>query len=344
VSRVPPTSRPLLTRDRFLAAFGADPVPVGAALAAGFTEAQLRSTLARGLLVRVRHGVVAASVAPELGDRAASDAWRAQHLVALRAALQAVGPGAMAAHCSAAVVVDVSTPRAGPPTRVELARPGAANFDGPGLRVRGSGVPHHHRTEVDGIPTTDLIRTAVDLARGQSLPAALIPLDAGARRMVAGGEDRARVLRERVHDLSAREAALERLAACVEECCGWPGIAAVRRALEHLDPASESPLESRSRGWFLEAGLPSLLVGHPIPTQSGLLWADFCDPVRRVIGEADGWSKYGSDLESVRAAIEAEKQRQAELEDGGWRVVRWTSRDRRASVVSRMATALASRN
>ena len=96
----------------------------------------------------------------------------------------------MAAYDSAALVLSLSTPRADIPSRVELVRPGAANFDGPGLRVRGSGVPHEHRAVVEGIPTTSLVRTAVDLARGASLASALIPLDAAARRVITETEDR----------------------------------------------------------------------------------------------------------------------------------------------------------
>ena len=147
-----------------------------------------------------------------------------------------------------------------------------------------------------------------------------------------------------VHDDALRDAALGQLTEVVESCCGWPGVAAVRRALPHLEPAAESPLESRSRAWFMAAGLPQLRIGYPITTASGTLWADFCDPERKVVGEADGWSKYGDDLAAVRDAIETEKRRQAELEDDGWRVVRWTSRDSRADVVSRLASALARRN
>ena len=341
---MPPTHRPLETADRFLRRFGYDAVPVASALTAGFTERQLRSAVARGLLVRARHGVIAAE---RPGDDVAvspRDSERAQHLARLVAALRAVGPGAMASHDSAALVLGLSSPRAGVPSRVELVRPGAANFDGPGLRVRGSGVPLEHRVEADGIPTTSLVRTAVDLARGRSLPAALIPLDAAARRLITQDEARYWVSRGLVHDESRHAAAVELLAAAIETCCGWPGIAAVRRALPCIEAAAESPLESRSRGWFITAGLPRLHIGHAVPTGSGTLWADFCDPERRVIGEADGWSKYGDDLASVRAAIEAEKRRQAALEDEGWRVVRWTSRDSRADVVSRMASALARRN
>jgi len=235
---VPAIQRPIETLDRFLREFGHDPTPLAAALTAGFTASQLRAAVARDLLVRVRHGVLAApdpSRGAE-GERRDAvderrDAEKAEHLLRLLAALRKVGPGAMASHDSAALVSILSSPRAGVPARVELVRPGAANFDGPGLRVRGSGVPHEQRAVVDGIPTTSLVRTAVDLARGESIASALVPLDAAARRLITQDEDRHWSAREIVHDDTRRAAAVAQLAAVVETCCGWPGIAAVRRAL-----------------------------------------------------------------------------------------------------------------
>jgi very-short-patch-repair endonuclease len=116
---------------------------------------------------------------------------------------------------------------------------------------------------------------------------------------------------------------------------GWQGVVAARRAVAHVDPASESPLESRSRGWFIDAGIRGFDVGMPIPVGSHLYWADFCDRERRIIGEADGWTKYGDDTASIREALAREKRRQAELEADGWRVVRWTSDDSADSVVHR---------
>jgi len=126
----------------------------------------------------------------------------------------------------------------------------------------------------------------------------------------------------------------------VSACRGWRGIASARRAIARLDPASESPLESRSRGWFLEAGIVGLEVGVPIAVGGHTYWADFCAPTHRLIGQADGWSKYGEDLGQVRRSLAAEKERQAALESDGWRVVRWTGDDARQSVVARMRTAL----
>ena len=61
-----------------------------------------------------------------------------------------------------------------------------------------------------------------------------------------------------------------------------------------------------------------------------------------MIGEADGWIKYGDDLESFRRTLSAEKVRQSDLEGDGWRFLRWMSDDPRRDVVSRMHAALRS--
>jgi len=70
------------------------------------------------------------------------------------------------------------------------------------------------------------------------------------------------------------------------------------------------------------------------------------DPSRdtRVIGEADGWSKYGTTDSGVRAHLTAERERQRDLEGAGWQVVRWTSTDYRRTVLRRMQAALPPRD
>jgi very-short-patch-repair endonuclease len=350
---VPPTLRPLATAEAFAAAFGAAPVPTAYALAAGFTREQLRAALGRGLLVSPRRGVVSLppgclpphgggaprTGTPQGGGLVGPD-WRAHHVSLVRAALVAVGAGAFATHDSAAAVLAGATPDPRPPEVVTLARPGIQDFAGPGLVVRGSDIPAHFVTRVDGVPVTDLRRTAVDLARGRSLPSALIPLDHAARRLVAAAtRTTGPALRREVLEPEVRARALRELAYAVASCRGWPGVASARRALALTDPASESPLESRSRGWFLMAGM-ELEIGARIEVDGATYWADFCDRERRVIGEADGWSKYGADGADVRAALKAERARQDRLVAAGWNVVRWTSDDRSAQVVSRMRAAL----
>lgn len=347
---MPRIASPVQTAATFAARFGDRPVSLAEVEKAGLTRGQVRAAVERRLIVRVRHGLyrMAPGVLPNdaVGASSASDdapAWIAQHRADVRAALAAVGPDTFATHDSAAIAQRLPRPSSAPPELVTLARPGIQDFSGPGLVVRGSPIPSAFVTVVDGIPCTDVRRTAVDLARGRSLPAALVPLDGAARRLIsAAGTHEGDELRRRVHDPELRRLARQEIAYAISACVGWPGIAAVRRALPFVEPAAESAFESRSRSWFLRAGLPPLEIGAEIRAGGRTYWADFCSRERRVIGEADGWGKYGTDLDSVRSRLTHEKQRQADLESDGWRVVRWTTQDSPADVVRRMRQALRS--
>ena len=114
----------------------------------------------------------------------------------------------------------------------------------------------------------------------------------------------------------------------------------MRDVLSFVEPASESPLESRSRYRFLRAGLSHLKIGQPLKVGSVTYFADFLDERRRVIGEADGWGKYGVDLREQREAWDHERSRQGELESDGYRFVRWTTADAPRTVIQRMYRAL----
>jgi very-short-patch-repair endonuclease len=85
------------------------------------------------------------------------------------------------------------------------------------------------------------------------------------------------------------------------------------------DSRAESAFESVSRYRLSLGGLP-----RPEPQarirkyRVDFLWRD-----QRVIGEADGLAKYGTDERTVRARLRAERLRQRELEDAGYVFVRW---------------------
>jgi hypothetical protein len=337
---MPALHRPVDTRDRFLAVFGDQPVVCAVALDAGFTRSAIRAAVSRGLLDRPRRGVVRVAFPPGVASRP-SAATLAEHLATLRAAVSSVGDGAMASHESAAILHGIATPSTRLPPVVQLVHPGAANFTSPGLLLRISPVPDRHRAVEAGIACTGVARTAVDLARRRRLPAALVALDSAARILVARDtETSGPELRGAVLEPEHRERARSELRDALDSCFGWAGTVSVRDALEFVDPASESPLESRSRGWFLQAGLPRLHIGRPIRCRGTTYWADFCSEAHGVIGEADGWAKYGDTAADMREAMERERARQRDLEADGWTLVRWASTDPRRAVVHRMATAL----
>jgi hypothetical protein len=317
-------------------------------MALGLTRGELRAAVARGLLARPRRGVLVIpfGIADAAGGsrprrELTRPVWAAAHESRIRAAIRSVGPRALVSHESAGFLHGLALPSAAEPRIVSLIVPGGVNFDGPGLRVRGSGVPLRDRVVVNDLRVTSPARTAVDLARGRPLPSALIPLDSTARALLASATgSTGNALRRATRDDELRHRARAELELALDACFGWPGTRAVRTALMHIDPAAESPAESRSRGWFLEAGLGPLDPGAPIVCGASTYWADFCDPTQRIIGEVDGWGKYGDSHAELRQALEGERTRQRHLESDGWRLVRWSSSERRGPVVTRMSTAL----
>ena len=85
------------------------------------------------------------------------------------------------------------------------------------------------------------------------------------------------------------------------------------------DGRAESAFESVSRYRLLRAGLPR----PELQVSVGNYRVDFLWKEQRVIGEADGLAKYGTEDAQVRAKIRAERKRQRELEEAGYEIVRW---------------------
>lgn len=339
---MPPTHRPVRTAARFAAAFADAVVGVDDVLAAGITLEELRAAVNRGLVVRVVRGRYAHASAVTAVDRwGQRDVAVHRHLALLRSTLRSAPDGTRASHSSAAFVLGLATPDWDVPQSVSLVRPGAANDVGPGFELRGTGLQADDLDMVGDVPVTSIERTAIDLARGRSPADALVALDSAARSRIArttgaSGND----LRYAALDPALRTEAAHLLESSYRRCYGWPGTVVVRDVLPLVDPASESPLESRSRYWFRRAGLDMLRVGQPLTVGGATYFADFLDEHRKVVGEADGWGKYGLDLREQRAAWDRERSRQGELESDGYRCVRWTTTDTPRIVLDRMRRAL----
>ncbi len=345
-----------LTAERLAAAYGDVPFRVADAVAAGLaTRHAVRSCVRVGQLVLLRPGV---AVPRAVLDTLADDPY-GLHLVQLRGAQLALHRPGWASLDSGAYVHDL-------PRRLGAGAPRAVHLDVPGLpdavsepmpsplgapallpvHLHGSGLPDWQRDVVAGIPVTSLARTAVEHARHRPLHLALVPVDAALRRLTLGApppDDRE--ARRRLADRPGAIAAARReLSRVVESMRGWPGIVAAREALAYADPRAESPLESCSRGHVLERGLRSPEVGVPVVGEDGrTYYGDLVWRAERVVGEADGWSKYGLAADPMQRLRE-EKRREDALRRAGWLVVRWTSdelRDRPASVVARISAALA---
>jgi hypothetical protein len=280
---------------------------------------QLRRAVSAGRLIRHQRGVLGLpvpAVEPHGPDRQQD----------IAAALLTASPKAVVSHASAAELHELWTPsrRDG---HVHLTVPGAPDDVRHGVRIHGSGLPAQFVERLHGVPVTTVARTAVDVARGRDLPSALVVLDSAVRKVASGGDAPGR-LRDVARRRLAMETALPILRTAYLSVYGWPGSVAVRDALPLVEAGSESPFESWSRGQMLMNSVPPPSVGVPVLGKSGqLYWCDFGWLEKGLVGEADGLSKYGDTTTDVRASLAAERHRQRDIEDAGWRFVRWDTRE-----------------
>ena len=298
---VPPVHRTLATAARIATSCGSGPVSVADVLASGVTEGQLRAAVRSGAVVRVRHGVVALPEQPPRVDDmsdAGVDQRRAQHRRDLEAAIAALGPEAVVSHGSAALLHGLPSLRPGRfPGRPVVTVPSHGRIR-TGIHARLGTVPEPDRDDIDGLPCTSDARTALDMARFRPLHESLVVMDPAVARCGA----------ESMWSAYARRS-------------GTYGMRALREAISLADPRAESPLESASRGYLHEAGLPRADLQAWVRVADGRRYrVDFLWRERRVIGEADGWAKY-ADITDLRE----EKRREDALRAAGFTVVRWTS-------------------
>lgn len=301
----------------------------------GWTARQLESAVGRGALQRLRLGVYDTTT-PDTA-RPVADLQAAR----MRAILAALHPRAVLSHESAARLHGMWLPL-GETSVVHVTVPGQPERRATGLRVHGSRLPESLVVTRQGLRVTTVARTAVDLARGLTLPHALVAVDGAVHRSIALRRPDADVeLRRRAVPAADLQAARDELERAYDSVWTWPGTRVVRAALDLADPASESPFESWSRGWMVAVGLPRPVVNAEVVGASGAAYAgDFVWRSRRVIGEADGLGKYGRSERELREALRAERVRQADLEAAGWRLVRWTTGEPGRTVVARLARAL----
>lgn len=168
-----------------------------------------------------------------------------------------------------------------------------------------------------GFPVTSPLRTCFDLAGWLPLVDAVAALDMA---------------------LHARLVALEPLHAFVQGRRGMPGVARARRVLEHVEPKSESPMESRLRMALILGGQPRPEAQVELFDSTGAFVArvDLYYPEARLAVEYDG--------ENHRDRLTSDDRRQNLLQAIGVRLLRFTYPDlteRPDAVVAQVAAALA---
>lgn len=285
-----------------------EPIRRSDLMALGVTQRMIRTGLASGVLTTVRHGVV-------IGAEHWPEDPASQHLVRARAEL-AANPAAVLSHQSAALVWKIPTPGFQPWTDL----PVSVTLPPGGHSSRTCKTAHHvvavpsgqivrHRL---GFELTTPARTAVDLARGLELPAALAILDGAARVICASMVPRIR--RRDYGNTRLVQAAKEYLLEAAESIRA----AHLRPFVALVDPARESAPESLSAGHIIVAGLPVPRFQVEIATPEGTYWADFLWEQQRLIGECDGAMKYDDPQAYVK-----EKRRERVLRELNHGFVRW---------------------
>jgi hypothetical protein len=302
-------------------------------LALGWTSRQIERDVEAGRLVGVRRGLYRpVTVAPD---------WTLPETYAPFVAQ--TGAPAVVSHESAARVHALWLP-SGADERVHLTTAGRPLPTDAAVRRHRAALPTGEVVLLGGVPVTSVTRTAVDLALGRQLPQALVVLDSAARRLALGEAWRTsagRAMLSRPGGERRAHRAQQLLGQAARGAARRPGARSLRRALPWVDPRSESPYESWSRGTLVVAGLAPEAVGFAVVGASGRQYfADMAWPSWKLIAEVDGLTKYGDDPRTVRERLQAERHRQADLEDAGWAVVRWTAGERGAAIVARVKRGL----
>ena len=269
------------------------------AVTGGWSDGELDRLVRAGELARLRRGAYVDSALPV----GAAD----RHRLLIRATLAGLRRSAVVSHQSAAVLLGLPLWDV-PLDRVHVTRTPPAWTDRSGVlcghvaRLRADEI-----IEVDGMPVTDPVRTALDLARSLRHEAAVVSLDAALHRGLLTHD----VLRARLFDIA-----------------GTPGSRSAARAVLAADGRSESVGESRSRVILTRRKLAPSALQFEVRSHVGAVVGrtDFAWEEHGLVGEFDGRIKYGRLLrpgQDAGDAVFAEKRREDAIRDEGWGVVRW---------------------
>ncbi len=278
---------------------------------AGFTREAIRHRLAAGRWERAAECVFRVAGSPRTWEQG------------LMVATLACGPAAAASHRSAAALLGIpGFDRCGVPelTTHRSRRPRSASA----VVHRWRPFPDDHLTVIDGIVTTRVARTLVDLA-------GVVPAARTARAVD-------NCLAAEIVSLAALHDTFVTLAGR-----GRAGVSVMReilaeRLLDYVAPASE--LEARYLALSRSAGLPEPVRQLDAGDDEGWVGrVDFAYPELRLLIELDGRRHHSTLLDR-----EADRRRDERLRAAGWRIVRLTWADvvqRPAETVARLRLLLA---
>ncbi|MDQ4214215.1 hypothetical protein [Microbacterium capsulatum] len=285
---------PLLLSDRATTAAPVPLVTVGEARAFGI---RIRTTA----FVRIRPGIYA--------DRTAYEALKPWERYAVRVhAFVRAHPDAALCLESAAVVHGL--PLFGETRDIHVHSP-----ERPRSRRFGDVAVHTSEDERvlerrGGVLVTSLLDTVADLGRALPPARALAVFDAALSPAQGGPLSLGRLRGLGASRVSSRGSARQR----------W--------LWEHADDRAESPAESVSRAVIEWSGFPRPELQRVFHYEGAEDRVDFHFPGSRVIGEADGWGKYGfEDPDAAAERLIEEKRREDRLRRHGHPFGRWDLAD-----------------
>jgi very-short-patch-repair endonuclease len=224
----------------------------------GLSDGGISARVARGVLVRLHHGVYAVGHTA-LGPRGR---WTA--------AVLACGPGAVLSHAAAGALWEL---RASEATIIDVTVPGSGGRrHRQGLRVHRARSLDGRTTIKDGIPVTTPARTILDLAA---------TLDGRALERLLDQAENARLT-----DVAS-------LDALARAHTGHKGAAKLRATLQAHEPGTtvtKSELEERFLALCRQAGLPQPRVNDDVEGFE----VDFVFKDHRVLVETDSWRHHKS--------------------------------------------------
>jgi very-short-patch-repair endonuclease len=190
---------------------------------------------------------------------------------------------------------------------IEIAIPSKRRVSPPGIDIRRTDLlPPGHRCTIDGIPTTAVERTLLEIAGRIPDEQVEIAIDSALRQRLTTNE--------RVHSI-------------VEEMAGKGrrGVVALRRLLSARSEwtPTDSSLETKTLRVIRDGGLPEPLIQRPLGADGRFIGrVDLYYPLDKLVIEVDSYRYHSS-----RIAWQHDLTRQNSLMHEGLRVLRFTEDD-----------------